>query len=150
MLQGPPRLLEHHATGVSETAVATGTPGKGTPVGVDEAASDRTKTYDNGRPRTITMQEAMLKGLVNAAVRQQLPAIRTVLELQSRLLDAVDGMPPEADVVTEDEQDIMRNVLARHGVNFASAPPAVAEGSDDAPDGLPPLPAGDTTEPKEG
>ena len=130
---------------------------KGRPRGVksaaaalQEALSAKVTVQINGRPHTISMQEAMLKGLVNAAVRQQLPAIRTVLELQSRLLDAVDGMPSETDVVTEDEEDIMRNVLARHGAGIASAPRAVVESADDAPDGLPPSPSGETTEPKEG
>lgn len=117
---------------------------------LQEALATKVTVQINGRPRTVTMQEAMLKGLVNSAVRQQLPAIRTVLELQSRLLDAVDSMPPETDAVTEDEEEIMRNVLARHGVGSASAPPAVAEGPDDAADGHSPPPADDTTDPKEG
>lgn len=119
-------------------------------VALREALSAKVTVQINGRPHTISMQEAVLKGLVNAAARQQLPAIRTLLELQSRLLDAVDGMPPEADVVTGDEEDIVRNVLARYGVSIASPPRAVAEGADDASDGLPPSPSVDTTEPKEG
>lgn len=130
---------------------------KGRPSGVksaaaalQEALSAKVTVQIHGRPRTITMQEAMLKGLVNAAVRQQLPAIRVVLDLQSRLLDAVDGMPSEADVVTEDDADIMRSVLARHGGGIAAVSCTVAEGADDAPDGLSPSLGSKTAQPNEG
>lgn len=92
-----------------------------------EALSAKVTVQVNGKPHTMTMQEAMVKGLVSAAVRQQLPAIRTVFELQQRLLDVAELEPPGTDALSPDDAEIMRRMLERHGVTGTSADPA-AEG----------------------
>ena len=46
----------------------------------------RVKIEENGRTRTVTAQEVIIRNLVNAAARRDLKAINTLLALRQRVL----------------------------------------------------------------
>jgi hypothetical protein len=53
----------------------------------------RVKIEENGRTRTVTAQEVIIRNLVNAAARRDLKAINTLLALRQRVLGFHEAPP---------------------------------------------------------
>jgi Family of unknown function (DUF5681) len=86
---------------------------------LDRALNARVVVNESGRRRTITMREAIVRGIVNDAARRDPKAIRLLLTLLHRHSPGTGAAPEAASVLAED-QAILADFLARHSPTASS------------------------------
>jgi hypothetical protein len=88
-----------------------------------EALTRRITIQEDGKPRRITLQEVIIRGLVNDAARRDHRALRVLLSLMERYQDTSDSTVNPADFQPEDQaiiEDFLNSFL----------PPKDASGSE--------------------
>jgi hypothetical protein len=99
---------------------------KGRPKGVrrlpdilSQLLNQRITVQDRGRPRTMTMQEVILRNLVDGAARRDPKALQALLTVMQRFpLNEDEGSPRMADLSAEDAA-IFEAFLETHGAKDA-------------------------------
>jgi uncharacterized protein DUF5681 len=86
---------------------------------LDRALNARVVVNESGRRRTITMREAIVRGIVNDAARRDPKAIRLLLTLMHRHSPGAGAVPDSVSVLAED-QAILADFLARHSPTTSS------------------------------
>jgi Family of unknown function (DUF5681) len=79
---------------------------------LQDALQRKVKIQENGRTRTISVQEYMIINLVNDAARRDLKAIRAVFALQTQYVDSSETVLDLAELHPEDEA-IVRDYIAK-------------------------------------
>jgi hypothetical protein len=73
---------------------------------IHEALSMRVTIEENGRSRTLTAQEVIIRNLVNAAARRDVRAIHALYALKERYQDSTETTLDPAELQPEDRQII--------------------------------------------
>ena len=79
---------------------------------LEKQLKQRVLITENGRRRSITKQEAMVKHLVNKAVSGDRPLMRLLLE-EIRLLEARAASSPSGTNLDEADREVMRQIQER-------------------------------------
>ena len=80
---------------------------------LDRALNARVVVNENGRRRSITMREAIVRGIVNEAARRDPKAIRLLLTLLQRHSPEA-GTSTGSDSLLAEDQAILADFVARH------------------------------------
>jgi hypothetical protein len=97
----------------------------------------RVTIEENGRSRTMTAQEVIIRNLVNAAARRDVRAIHALFALKERYQDSSDTTLDPAELRPED-QEIIEGYLATLRPDGPDASQSSTDGSkQDAMDGNP-------------
>ena len=104
-----------------------------------KALLTRVTLQENGRSRQITIQEVIIRGVVNDAAKRDHKAIRVLFALLERHLTPEDTENASGGIQSDD-QAIIDESLARRALNLTSAPTSerVGDGHATEPDCLPP------------
>ena len=104
-----------------------------------KALLTRVTLQENGHSRHITVQEVIIRGVVNDAAKRDHKAIRVLFALLERHLVPEDTENASGGIQSEDRA-IIEDFLARQVVNPTTVPASEHVGQGDAsePDGLPP------------
>ena len=148
----PDRASRDYQVGYGKTPVETrfkpgqsGNP-KGRPKGLQsvgtllrKALLTRVTLQENGRSRQITIQEVIIRGVVNDAAKRDHKAIRVLFALLERHLVPEDTENASGGIQSED-QAIIEDFMGRQVVKLTAAPTSepVGDGGATEPDGLPP------------
>jgi uncharacterized protein DUF5681 len=81
---------------------------------LERALDARVVIHENGRRRSITMREAIVRGIVNDAARRDQKAIRALFALLDRHPPGSGATSQAASSLIED-QAILADFLTRHG-----------------------------------
>jgi hypothetical protein len=130
--RGPSPPRDGYAVGYGRPPIATqfksgqsgnphGRPKKVQDLGavLERALNARVVVNENGRRRSITMREAIVRGIVNDAARRDPKAVRLPLTLLQRHSPGAGAAPESASVLAED-QAILADFLARHSPTASS------------------------------
>jgi Family of unknown function (DUF5681) len=79
---------------------------------LEKELKQRVMITENGRRRSITKQEAMVKHLVNKAVSGDRPLMQLLLE-EIRLLEARAASSPSGTNLDEADREVMRQIQER-------------------------------------
>ena len=79
---------------------------------LEKELKQRVVVTENGRRRSITKQEAMVKHLVNKAVSGDRPLMQLLLD-EIRLLEARVAESPSGANLNEDDREVMRQIQER-------------------------------------
>ena len=79
---------------------------------IEEALMTRVTIEENGRSKSMTAEDVIIRNLVHAAARRDLRAIHTLFALRDRYQDSAATTVHPADLATEDRQ-IIEEYLAR-------------------------------------
>ena len=79
---------------------------------LEKELKQRVVVTENGRRRSITKQEAMVKHLVNKAVSGDRPLMQLLLE-EIRLLEARAASSPSDASIDEADREVMRQIQER-------------------------------------
>jgi hypothetical protein len=79
---------------------------------LEKELKQRVVVTENGRRRSITKQEAMVKHLVNKAVSGDRPLMQLLLE-EIRLLEARAASSPSGTNLDEADREVMRQIQER-------------------------------------
>ena len=106
---------------------------------LQKALLTRVTLQENGRPRHITIQEVIIRGLVNDAAKRDPKAMRVLFALLERHLVPEDTENASGGIQSGD-QAIIEDFQARLMANLTAAPTSEHVGDGDAtePDCLPP------------
>jgi Family of unknown function (DUF5681) len=90
---------------------------------IEEALMTRVKIEENGRARTITAQEFIIRNLVRAAARGDTKATQMLFALRERYKDSPQTVLDVAEL-EQDDRNIIENYLAKLSANDVNAAPA--------------------------
>lgn len=103
---------------------------------LSRALATRVPVTENGRRRTITMVEAVIRGVVADAARRDAKAVRMLITLHTMLMPRTEPTPEAAFSTAEDEA-ILADFLARAGgvgTQASLTPADVGEAADLKPE----------------
>ena len=89
---------------------------------------------EGGKQRRITMQEAIIRGLVNDAVRRDVKAVRLILQLLERVPSAEPGNDDLPVVSSAEDQAILADFMARQAAVSPEPEVPVASGTQTSED----------------
>jgi hypothetical protein len=97
---------------------------------LQEALATRVTVQENGQPRRLTVQEVIIRGLVNDAARRDHRALRVLLLLMERYQNTMDPNVDPAHFQPED-QAIIEDYLAQRLATGARSDRQQADGNAD-------------------